>query len=186
MTTTPCSSRLVWDPSAADWSVLGWLWSHWDPSATNWSATGWLWPRFEQQITRLWGRRVTSQNSSIGGSLVLRVHSHISWQDYANKSWLLAQQIQFWEFMGFGSIQLSPIPEMKPLSTSYYRGNILSGNKKQKFQEKVKPNIGRIQSRVSWKWKHSELRSTLKARRVPARIHSKTNLPSSRGSLRCL
>ena len=63
---------------------------------------------------------------------------------------MLAQEIQFWESMGgsnfnsarpearlinFGLIQLSAIPEMKPLSKLLGR-NSLNCNKKQNFQEK--------------------------------------------------
>jgi len=66
-------------------------------------------------------------------------------------------------------IQLSAIPGMKPLS-----------NKKQNFQEKVKPNKCRVQSSVSWTWKSWGLH-IVKAWRFSARVRSKTNLNSSRG-----
>ena len=45
-----CSSTLVCDPSAADWSVPGWLWPR---SAVDWSVPGWLWPRWARRIARL-------------------------------------------------------------------------------------------------------------------------------------
>jgi len=45
------------------------------------------------------------------------------------------------------------------------------------FQEKVNPSKCRVQSRVSW---NSQLHM-VKAWRFPARMHSKTNLPSTRG-----
>ena len=38
MLTAPWSSRLLWDPSAADWSVPGWLW----PTGISQQQTGLL------------------------------------------------------------------------------------------------------------------------------------------------
>jgi len=70
-------------------------------------------------------------------------------------------------------------PGMKPLSMSYWQFYSVTRNRK-------KPNKCRVQSRVSCNRKEVNYLHMVKAWRFPARIHSKTNLPSSRGSSRCL